>query len=372
MHQPCTSAKAPTWEGTKRASNCSKDGIPSQYDSRNSKKKTTSSVAHEGGNRIKIEPECEHRKERVAKHKAASNGVVLLEKRVEKTTAAGKTAAPDAYKVLAASPNSLGGVSAVLQKHPESKCKLEEPSETISNRSTREDVPVRSVVFELPHQVLAPQHRDPAVATCLAAVKPVKTLQLNSSLYEVEVSAQGASSSSSKGGRVPLVSLMSRSSRRPVVGYPVSMEELEDTAPCPPAASIDDDHPSTSNNNAGNRPPKEEAAAAAPRHATPPSSLHRATRATQAKTKSRRKASEDESWRPHTKNNHLAAAPSASPRKMRRLSSFAPGQSGGDRRPAVRVSAVGELCGVRGPALACVPLRLVFSRIHEALTYSGK
>ncbi|CAM0953400.1 unnamed protein product [Alopecurus aequalis] len=410
VHQPSASAKAPTWESTKRTSNCSKDGgIPSQCNSRNSKKKTTSSVAHEGGKRIKIEPGCEEPEERAAKHKAASNGVVLLEKRVGKTTAAaGKTAAykeraakhkaasngvvllekrvekttvaadkTAAYKDLAVIPNGLNRAGGVLQHHSVRRCKLEEPSETISNLSTRGNVSAPSVVFELPpHQVVPPQHRDPAAARCLPAVKPVKTLQLNSPpIYNVAVSAQGAgSSSSSKGGRVPLVSLMSKSGRRPVVGYPVSVEVL-DTAPRPPAPSINDNRPSTSNNTT-NRPMKEEKdeepAAAAPRRAAPrppppSSSSHRAPRVPRAKAKSRRKASDDdESWRPHTKNSDLAVA-AASPRKIRRLSSLAPskrgvGGSGG------RTAAVGELSRGRGaPALACVPLRLVFSRIHEAL-----
>jgi hypothetical protein len=203
------------------------------------------------------------------------------------------------------------------------------------------------------------------VITRCHSVKPTKTLQLNSSIYDVEISAQGVCSSNSKGGRVPLVSLMSRSSRRPVVGYPVSVEVLDDTEPCPPAPSIHDDRPSTSNTDGPAK--EEEAAAAAPQHEGVGG--RRAAQVTQAKAKSRRKAaSEDESWRPHTKNSHLAAA-AASPRKMRRLSSFAPSQrrGGRDRRTAVAA----ELCS-NGPALACVPLRLVFSRIHEALSYSGK
>ncbi|KAM0871580.1 hypothetical protein ACQ4PT_039295 [Festuca glaucescens] len=388
VHQPCASTKAPTQEHTKQASNCSKDGISSQCDSRSSKKKTITSVDHEGINKTKTVPESEHRRERAAKHRAPSNEVILLEKRVEKSAAADKTAAPaDDYKGLAVlTPNGLDCVGRVLQQHSGIKCKVEEPAETTSNHPNRENVPAPSVVFELPpHQVLPPQQRDLVAAGC-HAVKPVKTLQLNSSIYDVEISAQGGSSGS-KGGRVPLVSLMSKSSRRPVVGYPVTVEVLDDTAPRPPTPSVHDHHhPSTSNT--VNRPMKveeEEAAAPALQCAMPLLSSHRAARTTQAKVKSRRKASDDdESWRPHTKNSPVASSSanlksrrkttedetwrphtknpvSSSPRKMRRLSSFGPSQrgaGGGDRRPA----AVGPF------AVACIPLRLVFSRIHEALS----
>ncbi|KAM0918587.1 hypothetical protein ACQ4PT_008742 [Festuca glaucescens] len=354
VHQPCASTKAPNREHTKQASNYSKDGISSQCDGRNSKKKTITSVDHEGINKTKTVPEREHRRERAAKHRAPSNEVILLEKRVEKSAAADKTATPaDDYKGLAVlTPNGLDCVGAVLQQHSGIKCKVEEPAETISNHPNRENVPAPSVVFELPPpQVLPPQQRDLVAARC-HAVKPVKTLQLNLSLCDVEISAYGASSGS-KGGRVPLVSLMSKSSRRPVVGYPVTVEVLDDTAPHPPAPSVHDDHPRSTSNNV-NRPMKveEEAAVPALQCAMPPPPAASSS----ANLKSRRKTSEDETWRPHTKN-----PVSSSPRKMRRLSSFGPSQrgaGGGDRRPA----AVGAF------AVACIPLRLVFSRIHEALS----
>lgn len=345
VDQPGALMKDPSWECSKQDPDSSKADLSSQCDGRNHKKKTISSVDQEGSNRAKSVLEREHCKSRVVKYKAPSNEGVLLEERLERSTV-DKTAAPDDDKDLAILPNDLDRVDAVLQQCSESKHKHEEPSETTSNNSYCENVSVSSVAFELP-----PQHTDPAVASC-HAVKATKTLQLNSALYDVELSVQGSSSSSNNKGRhVPLVSLMSRSSRRPVVGYPVSVEVL-DVVYCPPASSIDDDHPSTSSANGLVK----EQETAVPQCAMPSSHKGR------AKARSRRKTSEDDmdkSWRPHNKN------PVSSPRKMRRLSSFATSQRGGEDRKTL----VGKFCGT---AVACIPLRVVFSRINEALSYSAK
>jgi hypothetical protein len=53
----------------------------------------------------------------------------------------------------------------------------------------------------------------------------IKTLQLNSTLYDVELSAN---ETSNNGRRVLLVSLMSKWNHKPVVGYPISIEVLDD------------------------------------------------------------------------------------------------------------------------------------------------
>uniref|UniRef100_M8CKM0 Uncharacterized protein n=1 Tax=Aegilops tauschii TaxID=37682 RepID=M8CKM0_AEGTA len=211
-HQPCAPTKAPpTWECTKRAPNCSKDGMSSQCDSRNPKKKTTSSAGHEGGGRT--------RKGRTAKHKAAPiNEVILLKRRTAKSAA---TPDEDDKSLVVMLPDAL--VHAALRQRSEIKCEPEEPSGTIgrhhSNGKTGSVPPVVS-------EPAPPQRRD---LRCHVAVKPTKTLQLNPSLYDVEISSGPGCSGGSKG----------RSSRRPVVGYPMSVEVL-DAARChPPAPSVD-------------------------------------------------------------------------------------------------------------------------------------
>ncbi|EMS50982.1 hypothetical protein TRIUR3_27759 [Triticum urartu] len=320
-HQPCAPTKAPpTWECTKRASNCSKDGMSSQCDSRNPKKKTTSSAGHEGGGRT--------RKGRTAKQKAAPiNEVILLKRRTAKSAA---TPDEDDKSLVVMLPDAL--VHAALRQRSEIKCEPEEPSGTIGrHHSNGETSSVPPVVSE----PAPPQRRD---LRCHVAVKPTKTLQLNPSLYDVEISSGPGCGGGSKGRHVPLVSLMSRSSRRPVVGYPVSVERSRRKA------SEDELW----------RPHSKEEETAAPR----PVRVRRSVR--------RKAGSEDESWRPHSKKPAVAvSAAVSSPRKMRRLSSLgATSQRGGDdeeRRRRRKGPGAGQL------VVACVPVRVVFSRIKEAL-----
>ncbi|XP_020152974.1 uncharacterized protein [Aegilops tauschii subsp. strangulata] len=461
-HQPCAPTKAPpTWECTKRAPNCSKDGMSSQCDSRNPKKKTTSSAGHEGGGRT--------RKGRTAKHKAAPiNEVILLKRRTAKSAA---TPDEDDKSLVVMLPDAL--VHAALRQRSEIKCEPEEPSGTIgrhhSNGKTGSVPPVVS-------EPAPPQRRD---LRCHVAVKPTKTLQLNPSLYDVEISSGPGCSGGSKGRYVPLVSLMSRSSRRPVVGYPMSVEVLDaarchppapsvdgvrDAVRChPPAPSVDGvrdavrchppapsvagvldatcghppapsvngvpdaarrhppapsvggvrdaarrhppapgvggvDHPPSTSSGAHRLVKvKEEVDEEAPQRAVPASAQRARARRT------RRKASEDELWRPHSKEEEVGAAPRpvrarrsvrrkaasedeswrphskklpaaavSSPRKMRRLSSLgATSQRGGGdearRRSKGPGAGAGAGTGTGQLVVACVPVRVVFSRIKEAL-----
>ncbi|VAH23960.1 unnamed protein product [Triticum turgidum subsp. durum] len=453
-HQPCAPTKAPpTLECTKRASNCSKDGMSLQCDSRNPKKKTMSSAEHEGGGRTR---------RRTTKHKAAPiNEVILLKRRTVKSAAAPDE---DDKSLVVMLPDAL--VHAALRQRSEIKCEPEEPSGTIgrhhSNGKTGSVPPVVS-------KPVLPQRRD---LRCHVAVKPTKTLQLNPSLYDVEISSGPGCGGGSKGRHVPLVSLMSRSSRRPVVGYPVSVEVLDAACCHPPAPSVDGvpdaarrhppapsvdgvrdavrchppapsvagvldatcrhppapsvdrapdaarrhppapsvdgvryaarrhppapgvggvDHPPSTSSGAHRLVKvKEEVEEEAPQRAVPASAQRARAR------HSRRKASEDELWRPHSKEEEVGAAPRpararrsvrrkvaseddelwrphskkpavavASPRKMRRLSSLgAPSQRGGGeeaRRRRSKGPGAGQL------VVACVPVRVVFSRIKEAL-----
>ncbi|KAM3413393.1 hypothetical protein ACQJBY_004527 [Aegilops geniculata] len=443
-HQPCAPTKAPpTWECTKRASNCSKDGMSSQCDSRNPKKKTTSSAGHEGGGRT--------RKGRTAKHKAAPiNEVILLKRRTAKSAA---TPDEDDKSLVVMLPDAL--VHAALRQRSEIKCEPEEPSGTIGrHHSNGETGSVPPVVSE----PAPPQRRD---LMCHVAVKPTKTLQLNPSLYKVEISSGPGCGGGSKGRHVPLVSLMSRSSRRPVVGYPVSVEVLDAACCRPPAPSVDGvpdaarhhppapsvarvldatcrhppapsgdgvpdaarrhppapsvggvrdaarRHPPASGVGGVDHPPstssgahrlvkvKEEVEEEAPQRAVPASAqrararrsrrkasedelwrphskeeeVRAAPRPARARRSVRRKAgSEDESWRPHSKKPAVAVSAVSSPRKMRRLSSLGTtGQRGGGEEERRRRKVPGAGAGTGQLVVACVPVRVVFSRIKEAL-----
>nr|CAB3460538.1 unnamed protein product [Digitaria exilis] len=237
------------------------------------------------------------------------------------------------------------------QQHSKIKRDPEESSETMSSPSNCDSGSVSSLGFEIPLQVLPPQKKSFDLERC-HAVKPIKTLHLNSTLYDVKLSVLG---SSNKGRRVPLVSLMSTWNRKPVVGYPVSVEILDDVFGLP-LSSRDEPHPAT--NNEGGIIPKRDKTQGLQR--VVPSS----PQVCRAKPKSRsRKPLEkdiDKLWQPHTKKPAASSS-----RKMRRISSFALGQRDGDNRK----SAVGK---VSGATIACIPLRVVFSRINEALTFPVK
>ncbi|KAF8671051.1 hypothetical protein HU200_050330 [Digitaria exilis] len=221
----------------------------------------------------------------------------------------------------------------------------EESSETISNHSNLEKG-TTSFPYYVPLQVLPPPEQQPDLKPPRCPVtKPTKRARADHRLYDVELTVQG----SYKGHHVPLVSLLSKWTGKPIVGYPVTVEVLEDSRP---TASRDKHRPAIGSLNSLLKSRVTE-----PRQA-------RSSHASRSKSKSsgRKKASEhdlDKSWRPHTKK------PASSPRKMRRLSSFAGSRrESGDREPVVAKTG--------GPAVACVPLRLVFSRINEALSFPAR
>jgi len=311
--------------------------------------RTIRSVDQEVSNRTRDSDKHEHHKAKTVKHKAPRDEAVLLEKRLDKHSL-NKTSGADGKLHLAVIPTDLDCIGAVEQQRSKSKHDPEESSETMSNRSNCDSGSITSLMFELPLQVLPPQKKAWDFERC-HAVKPIKTLHLNSILYDVELSVLG---SSNMGRRVPLVSLMSKWNRKPVVGYPVSVEVCNDVFDHP-LSSRDDQHPATSNVD-GMILKRDETEGLRCLVPPPP-------QACRAKPKSRsRKTSEkevDKLWQPHTKKA------ASSSRKMRRLSSFASGQRDGDDRK----SAVGK---VSGATVACIPLRVVFSRINEALSFQVK
>jgi hypothetical protein len=220
----------------------------------------------------------------------------------------------------------------------------EESSGTISNHSNSEKG-ATSLPYYVPLQILPTSEPQPDLKPprCPVTRPPTKRAHADHRLHDVELTVQR----NQRGHPVPLVSLMSKWTGKQIVGYPVTVEVLEDSRP---AASRDEHRPTM-----GSLDSLLKSRVTEPRQA-------RSSNASRSKSKSsgRKKASEhdlDKSWRPHTKK------PASSPRKMRRLSSFA-----GSRRESGDRKAVVVKTG--GPTVACVPLRLVFSRINEALSFS--
>ncbi|KAL6841558.1 hypothetical protein ACP4OV_028701 [Aristida adscensionis] len=355
-YEPFVSTKYPAWKNNKQSIDFSETD----------KVRTICSIDQEVSNRTRDALDHEHHKTRAVKHKTQGNEGVLSEKKPAKRSL---------------NKPSLDCVGAVQQQRSVRKCGHEGSSQTMSNNSNCENGSVSSLVaFELPPQALPPEENALDFERP-RALKPVKTLQLNSKLYDVELSSQG---SDNNGRRVPLVSLMSKWNRRPVVGYPVSVEVLDDAFCLPLSNTVEP--LAISSADGLQKKGKSEGL-----QCTVPSS-----RTSRAKPKSRRKTSvkeedklwqphtkiptlgkeEDKLWKPHTKISTLlkeedklwrphTKKPVSSPRKMRRLSSFASNQRDGDARKSV----VGKFSG---PAIACIPLRVVYSRIKEALRYPAK
>ncbi|XP_010911976.1 uncharacterized protein At1g51745 [Elaeis guineensis] len=178
--------------------------------------------------------------------------------------------------------------------------------------------------------------------------KPVRSLLMDSLLFDVELNVQA----SYQGPHVPLVSLMSKLNGKPIVGHPISVEALEDGAAvalvtrngrCPITSNID-----RSLKNRISMIDKLQ-----PREYKTQSNLNiQGKKANHIKVKS-------PSMKKKSSKNKKSGF---SPRKIRRLSSIAVDQKykQEERKPMVEK--------IKGPAVACVPLRLVFSRINEALS----
>uniref|UniRef100_A0A0A9BNR1 Tudor/PWWP/MBT superfamily protein n=1 Tax=Arundo donax TaxID=35708 RepID=A0A0A9BNR1_ARUDO len=217
----------------------------------------------------------------------------------------------------------------------------DDSSETISHRSNSEKG-AASFPYYVPLQVIMPEQQPDVKPPRCHVVRPTKRACADYRLYDVELTVDR----SYKGHPAPLVSLMSKWTGKPIVGYPVTVEVLEDSRP---TASRDGHRPGPA---MGSLNSLLKSGAAEPRQA-------RSSHKSRSKSSGRKKAWEhdlDKSWRPHTKK------PASSPRKMRRLSSFA-----SSRRESASIKTVVAKTG--GPTVACVPLRLVFSRINEALSF---
>ena len=233
-----------------------------------------------------------------------------------------------------------GGAGVMGQQYAESGPDHDEASETLSNHSYSEKVKEASPYYGSPLQVIPPEQKPGLKSTRCPVVKPIKSVRTGYRLYDVELAAEGTY----KGHRAPLVSLMSQWNRKPVLGFPLPVVVLDDSCP---VESRDNHHLATSSLN---HLLKSEVAE--PRQ-------QRSSHASRSKLSGRKKISEhdmDKSWRPHTKKSE------SSPRKMRRLSSFASSR----RESAKRNTSVRN---IGGSTIACIPVRLVFSRINEALSF---
>ena len=157
-------------------------------------------------------------------------------------------------------------------------------------------------------------------------------------LYDVELTVQ----SNYQGQRVPLVSLRSKFNGKAIVGHPVTVEILGSSR-CATNCSI-------------KKLLKE-----------------RANTTTKSQAKGGRGASREKTCgAPMSKSPWSNRKPSSgkksgfSPRKIRRLSSFAADHKAKENRRTLVVEKIG------GPAVSCIPLRLVFSRLNEALSGSAR
>lgn len=162
--------------------------------------------------------------------------------------------------------------------------------------------------------------------------------EYSSHLYDVELTVQ----SNYQGQRVPLVSLRSKFNGKAIVGHPVTIEILASDR-C------------LSNSN-----------------------IKKLLKdRTKMMTKSQAKGSpgvvrEKTSRSPMSRSPWLNRKPSSgkklgfSPRKIRRLSSFVVDHKAKEDKRKLVVEKIG------GPAVSCIPLRLVFSRLNEALNSSAR
>lgn len=160
----------------------------------------------------------------------------------------------------------------------------------------------------------------------------------NSGLYDVPVEVR----TNHRAQQVPFISLMSRLTDRPIIGHPVSVEVLDDGASSD-LLSFSEGHSSTSelNYNAINM-----------------SATHTANTGNRQKSRGRPPRKHHRSGRSHSKSSPKLKNGIPS-KKIRRLSSLTNLRGHEETKPFVEKTS--------GPSLACVPLKVVFSRINAAL-----
>ncbi|GAB4842431.1 hypothetical protein Ancab_012403 [Ancistrocladus abbreviatus] len=171
---------------------------------------------------------------------------------------------------------------------------------------------------------------------------PIRGMYAESVLYDVNIEVK----ESYRPQRVPYISLMSKLNSKPIIGHPVVVETLEDGY-CDSFLDNMDCYPTSSSCELDEED-------------------NEIVYAIKRKVESERPPTK------HTKlQKHLAPKNSSkkkhgsSSKKTRKLSSLSSFQklSHAERKPMVQ--------NFKGPALACIPLKVVFSRINEALNGSS-
>jgi len=331
----CTSVKDEILKHNTQTTDYSKERIPSLNGNTSSKNRNiqVTPVSYKTNKNSLVQ-----QYEGTTKCKEQDEDVTGLEARVGTASLSKPTDLGNNMKFVLVPPDVVVGVMG--QHNAESGHEHDESFETLSNHSYSEKVKAASPYYGSPLQVILPEQKPDMKSTRCPVVKPIKSVHTDYKLYGVELAAEGTY----KGHRAPLVSLMSQWNRKPVLGYPLPVVVLDDSCP---VESRDNHHLASSSLN---HLLKSEVAE--PRQ-------QRSSHASRLKLSGRKKISEhdmDKSWRPHTKKSE------SSPRKMRRLSSFA-----SSRRESAKRNTLVRKIG--GSTIACIPVRLVFSRINEALSF---
>lgn len=170
----------------------------------------------------------------------------------------------------------------------------------------------------------------------------------DSSLYDVNLEVKA----SYRPQHVPYISLMSKLNGQPIIGHPLTVEVLDDGfcdnllvsgSECySSSCDLDEDH----GENSLALQDADIVYESKPSSASRISTKHRMVKPRSSPTKS-----------PKIRKNGLLS------KKIRKLSSLTGSQQqNGEKKPVVEK--------LKGPALACVPLKIAFSRINEALNNS--
>ncbi|XP_042484037.1 uncharacterized protein At1g51745 [Macadamia integrifolia] len=202
---------------------------------------------------------------------------------------------------------------------------------------------------------------------------PVRNFSGGYSLYDVKLDVRA----SYRGQHVPLVSLMSKLDGKAIIGHPITVEVLDNgysdilmsNYDCCPASSSCDPHDASQEN-------MSDQSTDVPNKSLLLEGDESTDGALQAFTSSRVQTHVEY---PRNPVKHLNDQPTLSPKrspkirkcgilskKTRRLSSFAVTHEPGEdkRKPVVEK--------LNGPDIACVPLKVVFSRINEAVNCSSR
>ncbi|XP_072993606.1 uncharacterized protein At1g51745-like [Typha latifolia] len=255
------------------------------------------------------------------------------------------------FSQVATKPTDLA-CSSVVGQSSSSELEHGESSEAVnklSNSLSRSKDKGASFAVELPinstlKRSLPYQQVHHTICSKYQVLEHLDNMSVGPTFYDIDLCVQG----SYQGLHVPLVSLMSKLNGKAIVGHPVSVEVLSDGF-CDSLVCKNDNQPATSN--CGQMLKRMGMIyKCQPTAAQSNFSVRRSNSVQKiAKPSLKKKSSQDKKS-------------GSSPRKIRRLSSITVDwrEREEDGTPVVQKKG--------GPAIACIPLRLVFSRINEALS----